>query len=96
MEIKNVEPEAIGDFEEQLQLKNVKYLTLCTEEDIVAWLAGAAGDTDDEINVYFGFTENFNEPVAKQMYDSFTKHQITESMIFNPASDEEEQFIETL
>lgn len=96
MEIKNVESEAIAGFEEELQLENVKYLTLCTEEGIVAWLAGIQSDQNDEIEVQYGFEENFNESVARQLYVSFMEHNIPEEIVFNPESEDEEKFIESL
>lgn len=96
MEIKNVESEAIADFEKELQLKNVKYLTLCTEEGIVAWLAGIQSDQDNEIEVQYGFEENFNESVAKQLYITFMEHNIPEEIVFNPESEDEEKFVESL
>lgn len=96
MEIKNIEPEAIPDFEQQLQLENVKYLTLCTEEGIIACLAGTISPNDNEIDVHYNFTEDFNEPVAKQMYDSFMKQNISEDITFNPQSEKEEGFIESM
>ena len=96
MEIKNIEAAAISDFEQELQLENVKYLTLCTEEGIIAYLAGTAGELDNEIDVHYNFTEDFNEPVAKQMYASFMKQNISEEITFNPQSDAEEKFIESL
>lgn len=96
MEIKNIEPAAIPDFEQHLQLENVKYLTLCTEEGIIAYLAGIDSAMDNEIDVHFDFKEDFNEPVAKQMYTSFMKHNISGDITFNPQSEKEEQFIESL
>lgn len=96
MEIKNIEPEAIPDFEQQLQLENVKYLTLCTEEGIIACLAGTISPNDNEIDVHYNFMGDFNEPVAKQMYDSFMKQNISEDITFNPQSEKEEVFIESL
>lgn len=96
MEIKNIEPAAIPDFEQQLQLENVKYLTLCTEEGIIAYLAGIDSELDNEIGVHYDFKEDFNEPVAKQMYVSFMKQNISEDITFNPQSEAEEQFIESL
>ena len=96
MEIKNIEPAAIPDFEQQLQLENVKYLTLCTEEGIIAYLAGIDSAMDNEIDVHFDFKEDFNEPVAKQIYTSFMKHNISGDITFNPQSEKEEQFIESL
>jgi hypothetical protein len=96
MEIKNIEPAAIADFEKQLQLENVKYLTLCTEEGIIAYLAGTDSALDNEIEVHYSFTEDFNQPVAKQMYASFMKQNISEDITFNPQSDAEEKFIESL
>lgn len=96
MEIKNVGPEAVADFEKELQLKNVKYLTLCTEEGIVAWLAGIQSDQDNEIEVQYGFEENFNESVAKQLYITFMEHNIPEEIVFNTESEDEEKFVESL
>lgn len=96
MEIKNIEPAAIPDFEEELQLEKVKYLTLCTEEGIIAYLAGIESDLENEIDVHYDFKEDFNEPVAKQMYASFMKQNISEDITFNPQSEKEEQFIESL
>lgn len=96
MEIKNIEPAAIPDFEQQMQLENVKYLTLCTEEGIIAYLAGIDSELDNEIDVHYDFTEDFNEPVAKQMYTSFMTQNINEDITFNPQSEKEEQFIESL
>lgn len=98
MEIKNIVPESIPQFEEQLQLDNVKYLTLCTEEGIVAYLAGVEGVSDNQINVSYLFYEagDFNEPVAKQMYDLFMQHNISEEIKFTPNSDEEKKFIQKL
>ena len=96
MEIKNIKPEAIPDFEQQLQLEKIKYLTLCTEEGIIAYLAGTISPNDNEIDVHYNFTEEFNEPVAKQMYDSFMKHNISEDITFNPQSEKEEVFIESV
>ena len=96
MEIKNIEPSAITDFENELQLENVKYLTLSTEEGIIAYLAGISSEVDNEINVHYGFVNDFNEPVAKQMYELFMTHNISEDITFNPESDAEEKFIESL
>ena len=96
MEIKNIEQAAIPDFEKQLQLENVKYLTLCTEEGIIAYLAGIDSDLDNEIDVHYSFREDFNEPVAKQMYASFITQNISEDITFSPKSEKEEQFIELL
>lgn len=96
MEIKTVEREAIRDFEQQLDIKNVKYLTLCTEEDIVAYLVGVGAENDNEIEVYFEFQNDFNATVAKQLYDEFMKQDIKEEIVFSPSSEAEEKFITSL
>lgn len=96
MEIKNVQSEAIHDFERQLELENVKYLTLCTEEGIFAHLKGVATENDGEIEVSFGFINEFNPSVAKQLYDKFLEQDITEEIVFDPSSDAEESFVESL
>lgn len=96
MEIKNVEVEAIPDFERQLGLENVKYLTLCTEEGIFAHLKGVVTENEGEIEVSFGFVNNFNESIAKQLYEKFIEQNISEEIVFDPSSDAEEAFVESL
>lgn len=96
MEIKNVLLEAIPDFERQLGLENVKYLTLCTEEGIFAHLKGVTTENEGEIEVSFGFVNDFNESIAKQLYEKFIEQNISEEIVFDPASEAEEAFVESL
>lgn len=98
MEIKNIEYESIPEFEEQLNLKDVKYLTLCTEEVFVAHLAGFKGDSDNHIKVSYHFygAGNFNVPVAKQLYELFMQQNISEEIEFVPQNEDEKKFIESL